>query len=257
MTNAPDDLADERRAELLERDAATLRLQTLAILAILRRLDASIRALVDETAARAARGEPVSRGALTQLEEFRRLRDEALVELRAYAADAAETIEAAQRRNATAGAADALTLVDAQLRPIRGWAVFATLGVEWNALDTDALAVLAGRLGDGSPLRAYLAARIVRGTIADVVGTLVGGIQDNPRVTARKIRQNFAGGMTQSLRISRTETLRAYRDAARATYEANPRIVRAYRRHAALDARTCAACWLLDGTLYALSLIHI
>ena len=45
-------------------------------------------------------------------------------------------------------------------------------------------------------------------------------------------------------------TLRAYREAERAQYEANDDLVRGYRRIATLDDRTCAACYLMDGVLY-------
>jgi len=60
-------------------------------------------------------------------------------------------------------------------------------------------------------------------------------------------------GLTRSLRISRTETLRAYRESTRALYRANSDVVTGYRRVAHLDSLTCFACIALDGKLYATS----
>lgn len=244
-------LAEQFRDELLARDGVALRRQARALVLVVRRLDERINDLAETLAQRARNGGRVTPGALVRLAEFRELRAQALAELRGYVGDSAAVIEAAQGTNVEAAIEETRALVAAQFPRGVTWAALAELGTTWATLDQSALSFMVGRLGDGSPLRAYLEARIVRGTIAQVVDALTTGIIDNPTVTARALRRQFAGGMTQALRISRTETLRSYRDAARASYQENPGLVRGYRRHAALDIRTCAACWLLDGTLYA------
>lgn len=240
-------LAEQFRAELLARDGVALRQQARATVLVIRRLDERIR---DLAAVLADRGH-VGPGALVRLAQFQELRAQALVELRAYVGNSADVIENAQGANVEAAIEESRRLVGAQFPRGVTWAALRQLGVNWATLDPSALSFMVGRLGNGAPLRAYLEARIVRGTIAEVVDTLTTGIIDNPIVTARALRTKFAGGMTQALRVSRTETLRSYRDAARASYQENPSLVKGYRRHAALDNRTCVVCWLMDGTLYA------
>ncbi|MEO1959884.1 MAG: phage minor head protein, partial [Paracoccus sp. (in: a-proteobacteria)] len=52
--------------------------------------------------------------------------------------------------------------------------------------------------------------------------------------------------------IMRTESLRAYRHASRATYLANQDVLDGRVWNAHLDARTCVACALMDGTVHAI-----
>jgi hypothetical protein len=231
-------LPEDFRDELLERDARLLRGRTLAILAVIRALDSRIRDLAEALAK-----EP---GSFARLREYAMLRDAAVNELARFSALTATAIERAELVNIEAALEESRALVEDRLPP---GITLSLLGLGWQ--EPSALEVLSGRLADGTPLNRYLAQRIVRGTMADVRETLREGITDNPRVTARALRQAFAGGMSQALRITRTETLGAYRTAARLSYAANPRLVRGYRRHEALDSRTCAPCWLLDGVLYA------
>jgi SPP1 gp7 family putative phage head morphogenesis protein len=57
----------------------------------------------------------------------------------------------------------------------------------------------------------------------------------------------------RSLTIARTETLRAYREASRLTYEQNADVVQSYVWVAALSRRTCAACLALHGQEFPLA----
>lgn len=258
MTSEPPEsparrLAEQYRAELLARDARALRLQTRSLLAVIRRLDTRITALAEVLAERRAAGLSTSPHAIVRLDAFRELRTHAVAELGSFSAGAARLITALEVENVERAAREARALVEASFPPSVTWAVLSDLGIEWAAVDAGALRSLVGRLADGSPLHSYLEARIVRGSMREVVTTLTTGLLDNPRVTARALRTRFAGGMASALRISRTETLRAYRDSARETYAASPRLVRGYRRHEALDDRCCAACWLMDGVLYETS----
>ncbi len=62
------------------------------------------------------------------------------------------------------------------------------------------------------------------------------------------IRGRLGGNLVRALRISRTEMLRAYREATRRNYQANGDIVAGWRWLCAKQARTCAACLAMDGT---------
>jgi hypothetical protein len=232
-------LAEDFRDELLERDARLLRGRTRAIIAVIRALDSRITELSEALATKP--------GSLAELAEYQALRAEAVQRLSRFSADTATAIERAEVINVDAATEEARLLVEDRLPP--GFTP-ALLGLDWQQPGPSALEVLSGKLAAGTPLNRYLSARIVRGTMADVRETLRSGIGDNPRLTARALKTSFAGGMSQALRITRTETLGAYRTAARMSYEANPRLVTGYRRHEALDHRTCVACWLMDGVLY-------
>lgn len=74
----------------------------------------------------------------------------------------------------------------------------------------------------------------------------------HPRAIAKQLQQAFGSNLDRALRIVRTETLRAYREASRQAYLANRHIVRGYVRLAAKNERTCIACLVKDGTFYSL-----
>lgn len=69
----------------------------------------------------------------------------------------------------------------------------------------------------------------------------------NPRVIAKSVRAALGIGVDRALTISRTETLRAYRESTRQTYAANSDVVSKWRWLCAKSARTCAVCLAMDG----------
>lgn len=241
--------AREFRAAILARDRAMLReltAQYRPIIATARARLADVAALI---ARRARAGVPQTPGSVVRLGEYQALIAELEALLHGYAGRTAALITAEQRRRIDAAVGHARALVEAQLPG--QVASLAALGVSWATVNPEALEVMVGSMRDGTTLRSYLERQIVRGTVERLTSTLASGIGDNPRVTARAIRGQLAGGAVQAQRIARTETLRAYREATRAQYEANSAMVKGYRRVEALDSRTCAACWIMDGTLYA------
>ena len=129
--------------------------------------------------------------------------------------------------------------------------LLASVNVAWTSLPAEAFESFIGISGDGAPLGNLLAqlGPDARQGITQGIGE---GILKgrNPRETARIIRNRFGMPLTRSLLISRTEGLRAFREATRAQYGANPNIVKGYRRHSAQDDRVCMACIALDGTFY-------
>lgn len=88
-------------------------------------------------------------------------------------------------------------------------------------------------------------------TLTDAItsGVIAG---KNPRVIAADMRQALGGSLTRALTIARTETLRAYREASRAAYQANADVIAGWVWTADLSNRTCPACWAQHGSLHPL-----
>ncbi|MCE5209845.1 MAG: phage head morphogenesis protein [Chloroflexi bacterium] len=125
--------------------------------------------------------------------------------------------------------------------------------VSFNRLPASAFENLVGFLQDGSPLSSLLnelpgeAGKLVADGLQN--GLLLGW---NPKRTADSIREALGGNLARALRIARTETLRSYREATRQTYQANSDMVKGWRWSSARNERTCAACWVLDGSIHSL-----
>lgn len=237
------------RAAMLREDGAAIRQMALSMREVIDGLTEQIVSVSERLAAQAAAGR-VSPGAVVELGEYVRFRRTAEEALLRYTGGVERQVEALQRVRIAQALQHTRALVEVALPPGLTFAALADLGIHWAVLDPLAFEYLAGRMRDGGSLRNYLQARIVSGTIDDVERVLTRGLLQNPNVTARAMRKAFAGGLAQAVRISRTETLRVYRDVQRESYTRNSRVVRGYRRVASLDDRTCAACWLMDGALY-------
>lgn len=126
--------------------------------------------------------------------------------------------------------------------------------VPFDVLPTAALEDLVGFASDGSPLRVLFGE--ISGGVADRVvarfsASLAAGL--NPRVTARILRDAFGLGLARALTISRTETMRAYREATHRNYQRNADVIEGWIWCAQLSTRTCAACWAKHGTIHRLN----
>lgn len=125
--------------------------------------------------------------------------------------------------------------------------------VRWERLPNEAVQDLVGFLQNGSPLRSLL------DELPDEAGQAVGdalvrgvALGLNPREVARQVRREMGMSLARALRIARTETLRAYREATRRSFQANSHVVKGWIWHSALDRRTCAMCWAMHGTKHRL-----
>ena len=130
--------------------------------------------------------------------------------------------------------------------------VLADAGISWNTLPSSAFENFVGISGDGKPLANLLdplGVQARRGIVQGLGEGIARGF--GPRKTAALMRDRFGVPLSRALRISRTETLRAYREATRIQYDENTDIVKGWRRVATLDDMTCFACIALDGRLYA------
>jgi SPP1 gp7 family putative phage head morphogenesis protein len=100
----------------------------------------------------------------------------------------------------------------------------------------------------GGPVRELLTG--LAGSAAEEVAQEMAGAVargQNPLVTASRIRSKIATPLYRAQTITRTETLRAYREATREAYQQSG-LVKSWVWVAACDGRTCGACWALHGT---------
>lgn len=130
----------------------------------------------------------------------------------------------------------------------------ANLRIGWSDLPEDTLEAFVGITADGAPLN-RLFVDLAGDSAGQIRGTMTAGIAtgQSPRVIAKRLENVSGLPLSKSLTIARTETLRAYREATRAQYQNNSRVVKGYIRNAAKDERVCAACIALDGDRYELN----
>lgn len=123
----------------------------------------------------------------------------------------------------------------------------------WNRISHRALAEIVAATSRPSPVMALFDQLGVHAADTVASGLRQGVAQGrNPKKTAREIRDALGGDLNRALTIARTETLRAYREATRQTYLENDDIVDGWVWTAHPSARTCAACWGMDGTHHKL-----
>ena len=127
----------------------------------------------------------------------------------------------------------------------------ANIGINWNQLPESAFEAFVGVSGNGAPLGQLLAELGPEAATATKEAIRTGlATGESPVSIANAVRRQAGMPLTRALTISRTEVLRAHREATRLSYAANSNVVKGYRRLASKDSDTCMACIALDNTLY-------
>lgn len=233
------------RRELLAREAAQMAEMARRWLQVERALMGEMEALAARLDALRRAGQAPTQGQILQMGRYQALVAQLRQEWALYQQYAVETISAGQQAFGAAAIQGSVAALEATAPGI---------SVTFTRLPLEAVEAMVGLVGDGSPLAAYLARAATEAAMVDdltaalVRGTALGW---NPRETARKMADGMSGGLNQALRTARTEQLRVFREIARQSYAASG-VVSGYKRLAARDSRTCAACLAADGTLYRL-----
>lgn len=218
---------------------------------IWRRLRPQVDALIAEVEDARKRGEQVQPSTVTKLDRTRQLLTQVEQEVNRYA----EYADASIRRQQSTAVEAAAQHAEALTREAMGTPPSdeARIAVRWNRLPREAVAELVGQLHNGAPLDLLLG-ELGPDVAERVKDALVTGLAmgRNPRVVARDVRQGVGMGLTRSLRISRTETLRAYRSATLANYAANGDTVKGWKWSSSHSSRTCLACLAMDGKVFPL-----
>lgn len=258
MADLPDILALSRahKRAVEQADKQALAQQTVAYQSVVDViLDALKRLLADRSDAQAT-GQDVGLSWFYQRDRLASLLDQARTEFNRWSDGAALIVKKSQRAAARMAQEHTLAAVEAQIPDA---AERATVAAAWNRLPTAALTHLVGTLADGTPLAARFA-RANPDRVEAIRQAIIGGVAlgQGAEKIARRVSQ--AAGMTpgpisepnlglyDALRITRTETLRAYCGAAQESYKANDDVIAFWVWVASRSARTCAACLAMDGT---------
>lgn len=238
-----------QRMLLAQRDDVAAGLLTDSYARAWSRVQRDLNRLQDRMEAAAAKGDPMGPSWLGQEARYRQLQASIATELGTWSQDAISTV----RANVRGVLEEARDLVPPELEA-------GTFGgytfQPWAKLPTRAIEQLtAATLGDGSPVRQLLA-RMPGDAGAAVRHELITGMAlgKSPRDVARRARAAATGlSLTRALTISRTEMLRAYREATAVTFEENDHLLEGWVWQSAGNGRTCPACWAMHGTRHPLT----
>jgi SPP1 gp7 family putative phage head morphogenesis protein len=194
--------------------------------------------------AQVAELEEPTKAQIWRLDRMKAIQAQAEQEMMRYAQFADGTISAGQRESIAAGERDSFELLRAY------YPAGSDIPISFAAMPRAAVEAMVGTLADGSPIMELLTAA-VEDAAQDFAETMVSGLAAgwNPRRLARELRGKFGMGLTRSMRIARTEQLRAYRTASDEQYRQSGVVVQK-ERMATADDRVCMACVVLDGKRY-------
>ncbi|MGK2898836.1 MAG: minor capsid protein, partial [Burkholderiaceae bacterium] len=121
------------------------------------------------------------------------------------------------------------------------------------ALQPAATEALLATLQEGGPLRA-LFSQLPRMAAEEVAQSLIESVVlgRNPRRVAARVSDAIGGNLARASTISRTETLRAYREGVIETYRKNAAELDGWVWISAADDRTCSTCWAMHGEVFPL-----
>lgn len=177
-----------------------------------------------------------------------RFTQSATEELRRVNAIAAGAIEGYQR-TAAALAIEAFTAAMETRQ-----AVAVGIGPTFNLVASNAVEAVAGYLSDGSPLASVLDAYAGEAAAQAAQELKIGLAAGLPtRQIAERVADASGMALNKALTIARTETLRAYREVAFDSYDANADLVDSWMWVCGMQPNSCAACVAMHGTIHPLS----
>lgn len=246
---------DRRDAELL---APTLRQYD----DILARLDENLAALGDRINAAAAAGEEIKPSWLYTERRYQKLLADYEKQMDGMLKDLRRRIDAGESSVVKMALRDARTTLEAVTDRTRDQFpagarprpdTLAIIGESFDTIDPGTVAQAVSQTLPGTPL-ADLLATIAPAATDEITSALVYGISTGESIadTIRNARRFAEVPATRIRTIVRTETLRAYREATRASYAASD-LIDGWTWHSALDMTTCAVCWARHGSRHPAS----
>jgi SPP1 gp7 family putative phage head morphogenesis protein len=206
--------------------------------AILARLDLYIERLAQAQAA----GLEISPNWAFQIDRYVELLGTIGQELNRYGLAAEDITERQQRTAGELGVNHAQELMRAS-----------EIGTSFVRVPVNAVANIVGALNDGSPLR-DLFNSLGPDAIdtAERTFTTLMAAGKGPKEMARVFKKELGITRRRAELITRTESLRAYRESQRTNYKANASVISGWRWVSARDSRTCPICLAMDGSEHEL-----
>ena len=206
-------------------------------------------AFLAKVAAAKAAGTPPSPAWAYQQQRLKALLDETKTQMASYAEAASQITEKAQKAAMAAALKHAEKMAaTAVAQSLPGYVA------DFAKINPAVLEAGVGFLANGSVLRNHLALTLPGAAAESVQQALIHGLATGKGQDwmVRAATQALGISHSRATTILRTESLRAYRHASRATYLANADVLDGWVWNAHLDARTCVACAVMDGTLHPL-----
>lgn len=230
------------RSEVLRRDRDALRQLSSAYTLIERSLKRELDALMRDIADAQRQGKTVNRDWLRRSLRYQSLIRQAQIEIQNYSSGVLRFIEGRQRSAIDLGQSHAADLIQQGAE------------ITFARLPSEAINEMVGVLEDGSPL-SKLMDRLGGEAAGEIRNVLIEGLGSGHSAAkiGRAVRQAIDIPRWKALQISRTETMRAYRQSTLQTYAANSDVLDGWIWTSTLSTRTCAACWSLHGTFFPLS----
>ncbi len=235
------------RRQLLQReDAAVARLVT-AYGTAYQRAGVQIQALREILT-----DQPMTRRRAGQLAQLRALRQQIETELERFGIIADNEFNQLTQESIRMGLQHSAGLIESYFAsPQARQAITASL----TQLVPEQVETLLGFLAPDSSLRTGLTTQLGPTIAQQVSDKMVDGMVRgfNPNKTATIIRTEMGVGLSWAINTVRTANLWAYREATRANYVANQRIVSGWTWYATLDGRVCGNCLSQHGSLHSIA----
>lgn len=237
-------LAEKYRRELAAGDQAAADRLVRAYGRISQRLLSDQQALLARIQEVRREGHAIPKGWLYQEARYKTLIETAQREIGTYSMYAHAVVADETRRAAGLAVLHSQGLIEAAVAETTPGLTVSLLGV--NAAN---VAQVLAFTSAGSPLAALLDS-LGADTAQAMQSALLNGLGQGWSVARIASAMRVAGNLPRSraMLIARTETLRAYRETSRLSYEANSDVVSGWTWHCALDSRCCGACAIMSGT---------
>lgn len=232
------------RRSLLAQDArsrAAVRRSYRAALASLRR---ELSATLDAIERIESAGGTVPTWRLLQEQRLRQLLARAEIEFASHADKVRQEVIAAQQSAIRRAQETSIQLIEAGFGPPPPGAVLPI-----HTLPVAAMTQLTAALQPDAPVRKLLqefAGDAVEAIQDEIVGGVAAG-NSTAQITRQIVNRLGNEHRVRAERIVRTEAMRAFREATRATMVANKHLVDKWVWYSGLGTRTCAVCWALHG----------
>lgn len=254
MPNPIVDIAQQQKQQIQQREQQLTNTLTSAYVQVLARLDNSIEALNQEILRLTQNNETISSSKLFRLSRYVSLQTQIYEELQKFIGFSDLTIRSSIPELVTTANNDSFILVREQFNSLAGRKALTSA---WDFLNVDQIEQAVSLLTNQSPFNIEYSSTLGEG-IADrieqqIIQSVI--IGNNPRTTARLIRQELGLALSRTLNTARTAQIYSYRTAAHLNYRNNSDIVGSWTWFAALDPRTCASCWAKHGSNYPLDQI--